>query len=86
MEREINKVVALNQDLSTNIKKSTIFIKICYIYCRFSLPSEYYQGIFLLNNKIGMRITFTICKYSQISGKSPDKISFMFVKIVGKVS
>ena len=33
-----------------------------------------------------MRITFTICKYSQISGKSPDKISFMFVKIVGKVS
>ena len=64
MNGKINKFATLNQDLYTDIKKSTIFIKIFNIYCRFflhasscdqlSLHSEYHTGIFLLNIKTNM--------------------------------
>ena len=60
----MNKFVTLNQDLPTDMKKWTIFTKICNIYFRLflhssscdqlSLVSEYHPGIFLSNNKIDM--------------------------------
>ena len=60
----LDKFAALNQDLSANIKKCTIFINICNVYCPFfphalscdqlTLHPEYHRGIFLLNNEIDM--------------------------------
>ena len=60
----MNKFVTLNEDLSANIKKCTIFMKLFEINCRFflhtsscdqlSLCSEYHAGSFGSNNKIDM--------------------------------
>ena len=60
----MDKSVTLNQDLSTNMKKCTIFMKLFAINGPFflhrsscdqlSLYSEYHAGIFGSNNKIAM--------------------------------
>ena len=55
----------------------------CAFLQSLSLLFEYHQCIFLLNNKIDMSNQLHY-KYSQISEKSSEKISFIFVKLSAK--
>ena len=43
----MNKFVTLNQDLSTNVKKCTIFMKLFDINCRFFLHTSSCDELFV---------------------------------------